>query len=211
MSEYAAFVSHRGGVRALVDTAERFREGLEYQLELLTRKSRVYVDQDRLMAGDHFDQALATALCQSYCMVVLFDPDYFHLQHRYCAREYWAMCQLETQRLQAAATRQRGLIIPVVIRGETKLPAEIKNARHFVSFEREMLVADDFSTTLCRQKLREIANAIKARIDDLGDLDCSACDTFNFPAEDDNAFSAWLQQVVTPVHAAAPMPGSAMP
>jgi hypothetical protein len=57
-------------------------------------------------------------------MVLLFSPYYFDMQSMYCAREYKAMLELEAKRLKLLPQgfgKRKGLIIPVVMRGEQYL------------------------------------------------------------------------------------------
>jgi hypothetical protein len=115
-----------------------FQEALESELEPLVDLP-VYRDDKRLQGGDFFNEALAKGLCESVCMIMVFAPTYFSPDHTYCTREYLAMKQLEARRLREAAQPQRtlhGLIIPVVLRGFDKLPAEILSQRNAYRFER---------------------------------------------------------------------------
>ena len=75
--------------------------------------AKVYLDEEKLRVGDLFQEELATELCQSACLVMLFNRSYFDLTHHYCAREYQAMVQLEAQRLGLATgeLRRKGLIL----------------------------------------------------------------------------------------------------
>ena len=130
------FISYRhGGHEHSRKLVESFYQALSGELDLYIRGSRVYLDRERLRGGDFFSQELATQLCRSVCMVLLFDPSYFDLASPYCAREYKAMLDLEEQRRMCCPAGM-GLIIPVIIRGEKLLPDEIKNSRQFYSFEK---------------------------------------------------------------------------
>jgi len=60
-------------------------------------------------------------------MVLVFTPLYFDTKHHYCALEYQGMKDLEQQRLgKIEDFSNKGLILPVVFRGEDCLPDEIK-------------------------------------------------------------------------------------
>ena len=101
----ACFISYRHGQYAI---KERFiREldiGLAAELELL-RNEGVYVDYERLNGGQFIDTNLARAIYESACMVMIYHPTYFDPRNAYCAREYRAMCALETDRLSLLTAR----------------------------------------------------------------------------------------------------------
>src|SRR5437764_15246498 len=96
----ACFISYRHAgpaseiVRGLVGK-------LAEQLALLSPSYPIYVDEKRLKAGDYLDAELAAAMCRSICMVLLFTPEYFDLDHPYCAREYRGMKTIEAARQQS--------------------------------------------------------------------------------------------------------------
>ncbi len=104
------------------------RQGVPRALEgsvawWLSRRT-VYLDERRLRGGDFLDPELAANICSSACMVLLFSPYYFDMQSMYCAREYKAMLELEAKRLKLLPQgfgKRKGLIIPVVMRGEQYL------------------------------------------------------------------------------------------
>ncbi len=75
-----------------------FAEQLDNQLALPMPKREIFRDNDRLKPGYLFQPALAQALCESSCMVMLFTPGYFDEAHPFCALEYLAMQELEQQR-----------------------------------------------------------------------------------------------------------------
>ena len=73
-------------------------------------------------------------------MVMIYQPNYFDLQHPYCAREYLAMEQLETRRRTAVGTPTHdGLIIPVIFRGLDTLSQEIIHHRQYEDFSSFLL------------------------------------------------------------------------
>ena len=76
---------------------EDFFFTLSAELEFLVDKPP-YLDRDRLKGGEFYNEALASNLCKSACLVVLYTPVYFSLDHMYCAREYRAMEQIELAR-----------------------------------------------------------------------------------------------------------------
>jgi hypothetical protein len=96
----------------------------------------VYTDE-RLVPGYFFNEALASELCASLCMIVVYVPPYEN--SRYCLREFTAMERLEEHRLRLlpASLRHQGLIVPIVLRGDPDdLPDRIRNHRHLCDFSR---------------------------------------------------------------------------
>jgi hypothetical protein len=204
---YACFVSYRHGQhQAVRDTVLRFRESLAGELAHWLSDLPVYLDEGRLQPGNLYNEALATALCQSVCMVMLFTPTYFDSIHRYCAREYHGMLALERHRLAFLEEehRQNGLIIPIVIRGEDYLPSEISNRRSYRNFEkflrghRDMSRHPDYSTAI--RDLAEYITARHAIMRPMGEEICKGCDTFSLPHGEE--LDDWLQTV-----SSVPFPG----
>lgn len=163
----------------------------------------VYVDKGRIKGGDFFNDELAQALCESVCWIVIFTPTYFSKQHTYCAREYWTMEQLEEQRLNELGlpkNEKHGLIIPIVYRGEKKLPESIKENRAYLLFEDYQIGGrDNLENEEYAKKIKEIAEYIDERCDQLREVEhsvCGCCDTISFPKESDIA--NWLEGMLSP-------------
>ena len=81
--EFSCFISYRHcqqplGKKIVTD----LYNALSSELELMTER-RVFLDTERLEGGYFWNEALAEAICRSVCMLVLFTPDYFNLQHIY--------------------------------------------------------------------------------------------------------------------------------
>ena len=95
--KYACFISYSHGEQELVKGfIDQFKAALKAYLEPWMEEE-VYVDVDRLKAGFKYNEALAKAICQSVCMVVVYSPVYE--RRSYCGREYEAMERLEIRRL----------------------------------------------------------------------------------------------------------------
>src|SRR4051794_30268202 len=98
---YSCFISYRHGQRKLAERiVQDLYDALSSELELLMNE-QIYLDRERLKGGNFYNEALATALCQSACMITIFTPTYFDCNHPFCAREYKAMERLEQSRLSA--------------------------------------------------------------------------------------------------------------
>ena len=195
----ACFISYRHpGNKYAQKIIESFRDALTGQIALFIPRARVYFD-DNLKYGDFYNPELASQLCQSSCMVMLYNPFYFDLEHTYCAREYKAMVELEKTRLQLASHqfKNKSLIIPVVIRGEHSLPNEIKDHREYVTFDKQLLQPADFKKRPLMEKVYKIARAVYQRYcvcRHLGSALTKDCDGFQFPTE--NEIRPWLEEMV---------------
>jgi len=191
----ACFVSYRHAGPA-TEIVRRFCHELSVQLALLTPTLGVDVDERSLRPGDYIDDGLALEMCRSTCMVLLFTPEYFDVNHPYCAREYRGMVALEERRRDALPpTASRSLIIPVIIRGESRVPNELR-PRVFMSFDRSLLQASDVRKPRVIRGIRDIADAIYERVDAMRDANpqlMGDCSQFRLPST--NEIAAWLQTV----------------
>jgi hypothetical protein len=191
---HSCFISYRAGNRQrdnpyLFAVTEGLRTHLSAELELLLEEdvNEVYVDSSRLQGGDFFNRTLERALCESVCMIALFTPTYFSVSHSYCAREFKAMLDLEAMRfsrLKVQRSPERGLIIPIVLRREDRLPRFIREERHFYNFE--AFLQNDLAVDKPREyfnDIRRIAEYIAERYWELSALPndpCPGCDDFRF-------------------------------
>lgn len=115
-------------------------EALSDELGNFINDKKIFID-DSLQGGDIQDDKIAKALCESACMILAFTPTYFSKDHLYCAREFRAMEAIELKRLtllNSGTTNNRGLIIPIILRGEPFLPPCIKNVRTYINFNNYM-------------------------------------------------------------------------
>jgi hypothetical protein len=199
----ACFISYRHlGVPAADEIVKTFHAALEASVAMWLPRRPVYFDETRLRGGDFLDSELAANLCSSACMVLLFIPDYFDIESTYCAREYKGMLRLEEMRLKLLPQsfgERKGLIIPVVLRGERDLPAEIKTHRVYYKFDRKLLRPADFKTRSVLGQLDQIARDIRERFQAFRQANADPseiCKDFQFPSEEE--ISAWLSQVVLP-------------
>ena len=198
--KYSCFISYRhGNFEATRSFIEGFYTALSGELEMLLDQE-VYLDRDRLKGGYLFNEALAEALCQSACMIMIFTPRYFSKEYSYCAREYQAMVTLEKERLELLRPtngKKEGFIIPVVLRNADSLPAEIKGERHFHDFSRFSLSDRKMSrNSTYTPQFKEIAQYVADRCNSLravSDQLTTDCQEFSFPSEDD--IGDWIDQV----------------
>src|SRR4051794_3914401 len=202
--DYACFVSYRH--REQSQLAEKFINdlcaALRNELAALLDEE-IFIDRERMRGGIFFNAALARALCKSICMVLIYTPTYFSRQHLYCTREFRAMEQLETirlRRLSKTLSSECGLIIPVVLRGASSLPSNIRINRHFYNFEGFSLTSRDMARNRqFKRIIREIADAIHERklmFDLFGEDLTVNCGDFSFPSDDE--ILPWLDEVASP-------------
>ena len=195
--EHSCFISYRHGQERIKRRfVDEFHRGLTAEMELL-RNQEVYIDTKRLAGGDFFNAELELAVYKSAVMIVIYQPNYFDVQHPYCAREYRGMRALETERLGTlpnAVDRSHGLIVPVVLRGSNSIPGELLALRQYEDFSRFMLSDEDLGRhSEYAAKIRGIAEYIDARCRCLenaqAQFDSPA--TFRFPSEEETC--EWIR------------------
>jgi hypothetical protein len=152
----------------------------------------VFLDKERLRPGYLYNEALAEAICQSVCMVVVYVPRYE--RHSYCLREYAAMESLESKRISLLRDRpgvvgaKFGLIIPIIFRGEDDIPPLIGNQRHYCSFSRFTTANPDVGLNYSKE-IEEIAKYIHdlrkmfSGLEEEGEDPYSGCESFRLPTE----------------------------
>jgi hypothetical protein len=203
---YACFLSYRHsdselGRRAVND----FEQALKNELGLLLNipdLQPIYRDE-RNQPGYLYNEVIAEALCQSVCMAMIYWPQYFSYESRYCTREYRAMVALEEKRLALLpnAEHKLGLIIPIMIRGRKEdLPSELRDKRQFAEFSALSLSDKPMSR---HKKFQPQVRAIAEYIDDrcrafnaVANDPCSGCGGFALPKEDE--VKAWLDALLKP-------------
>jgi len=107
------------------------------------------------------------------------------------------MVQLEQERLAllAQAERNHGLIIPVVFRGFTRIPTEIKNFRQCYDFSGFTLTDNQMSAhPKFAQELKNMAEYIADRYRSLNGVVNPKCDDFSLPRFED--IEGWLSTVI---------------
>jgi hypothetical protein len=195
----ACFISYRHA-GAASEIVRRLCLTLAEQLALLSANYPVYVDTKRLRPGDYLDDELAEQLCRSTCMVLLFTPEYFDLEYPYCAREYAGMRRIEDARRDAMpiALRNKGLVIPVVVRGEKHVPDELK-PRLCASLDDVLLIASDVRKKAVVKRVRDVAEAVFERVTAMRQAGASLtrdCGQFRFPTMQE--IDPWLRTVAPP-------------
>lgn len=197
----ACFISYAHGEGQLMKRfSEEFNKALGDELEPYMDK-KIYIDSQRLLPGYQYNKALACAICESVCMVAVIVPKYF--EHDYCVKELATMEAIENDRrtcMTDDALGDRGLIIPVVLRGTGEyIPDKIKNNIHYSD------VFVKFDTSFCNIsknrgfmiEIRKIAklifdiyNVLKSH-EQIANKDCHG---FEFPNFN---IAEWKQKQIT--------------
>jgi hypothetical protein len=199
--QHSCFISYRHTKEYKGQSyTERIVDDLKAELEIRVAQG-VYRDRDRLKGAEFYNEALATAICQSVCMVVLYWPTYFDQSHLFCAREFRAMEDLERRRLQLLPQSERvhGLIIVLALRDFDQIPAAIKARRMCKDFEAYTLKPNLRRDPRFQADVLEIGGYIAARcraFDALPPATFASCGSFKLPSERD--VQAWVQRVAVP-------------
>jgi hypothetical protein len=147
--------------RFVTEFTEALSSSIEPYLDI-----KVFVDRDRLRPGYRYNAALAQAICESVCMVSIVVPKYF--DHEYCLQELATMEKIQntrTNEIGQNALENRGLVIPVVLRGKIEsLPEKMKQHIHCCNFS-------DFNTS-CRKvhKIKPFVREIEKIAEYVSDL-----------------------------------------
>ena len=208
--EKSCFLSyrHRPAAEHAV-TIKQFHETLESELQLRLNLES-YFDPNRT-PSDFVTEALASTLCKSACMVVLYIPLYFDPTYKSCAREYKAMEELEESRMTILGhtdKKKHGLIVPVIYRGYENFPERIKSERTCYNIEPFTLGKRIRNSAKAKAAIGQIAEYICDRYMELqrldepegqkkvaelkaqGKLKVTECSAFRYPEAD--RISAWL-------------------
>jgi hypothetical protein len=200
--KYSCFISYRHTTEYKGKSyTERIVEDLKAELELRV-SHEVYRDTERLKGAAFYQEALASALCKSICMVVLYWPTYFSREHTFCAREFKAMEELEKKRLQLLqneAEKQNGLIVIIALRDFELIPASIKERRFCRDFEAYTLKPNMRRDPRFQTDVIEISKYIADRVRAFQALvtdPFTECDQFRLPGEED--ILPWVTQLSHP-------------
>lgn len=189
---YSCFISYPHGQGELLKQfIERLKTELQNRIDFYLNHPP-YHDEARLRPGYRFNEALAQAICESVCMIVVYVPKYE--KSEYCLREYAAMEDLERLRRQLLGDRLKpdlGMIIPVVLRcaeepgGQAKLPNWITESRQYSNFTKYATGTDDiFGHPDNMDEIEKIARVIDELYVALSELDvdpCGECREFRIP------------------------------
>jgi hypothetical protein len=187
--EYCCFISYpHGQDNVLVPFVEDFVKGLETEIKAIMRR-KVWVDYNFIKGGNRLDEEIGPDICRSVCMILLYTPLYFDTEHTYCARELKAMQDLESQRLKSLKDKGKGLIIPIVLRGEKRFPKVLSESRVYYRFtdiefnDPKLKISEKYA-----KELKEIAEYIFDRceqLDQVAGKSSHDCESFCLPSPED--------------------------
>jgi len=189
--KYVCFISYPHSTSEKTTMMKEFvdelKQALVDELEPIFAQE-VYIDKERLAGGDHFNETLARALCQSFCMVVVYVPKYE--KHTFCLQEYRAMELLEEKRMELAGKQKPdkyGMIIPIVLRGAEDVPEDIKKSVHYLDFSKYTTASANIrKNEEYVLQIRRLANKLSELHQLFENLDpCKDCEDFTLPDAND--------------------------
>lgn len=135
--QYGCFISYAHDSGDLISTfLEDLTTGLRDHLTGLAGEAKYWLDEQRLAGGMAHPQAIATAMCESACWILVYHHRY--RRSDWCKREYRAMRVLESQRMEALGKRlprERRMIVPILLNGELgDLPVGLQEERIVENF-----------------------------------------------------------------------------
>ena len=204
---YSCFISYRyaspqlpAQQQHITRFIEEFTAALSVELRPLIEEKPIYVAHDRLHVETSPGNMLPTALCESMCMIMLYTPAYFDYDALSCAREYKAMEQLEKRRLgllPAQPYKNLGLILPVVLRGKSTLPVEIKEHRQIYDFTDLLPVNSKLAlhprSAVLVKRIAEHLTTLAQAFAQVNDNICKDCKNFRLPSE--RKVQQWLKSL----------------
>jgi hypothetical protein len=169
--QYSGFISYRNGekdpvTKALkMDLKNRFavqlHEALQEEVSVLTAKS-VAIDMEYINGSYFLKAKFSEILRESLCYIVIYTPDYFNMEKRFCTTEFIAIQQIITERnrILGCTIPTKSFIIPVILRGEKQIPKLLSDIAYFdfSNFDgskRRIKINNDYMP-----KIRAIANYI---------------------------------------------------
>ena len=171
---------------------EQLKESLEDYLDPFLDEG-VYIDESRLKPGYLYREELASAICHSICMIVVYTPKYIDDEkHPYCLLEYRAMERIEEKRIELLGGRinNAGMIIPIIFRGEIKdMPSNIKDRIQCCDFSKFTTASPHIKED--PEYIAKIETIVKIihdyyRVFKENDIDpCCDCHSFSLLSKDD--------------------------
>ncbi len=134
--KYCCFLSYRHGDKTMATFASQIVDALADELSMLLDDYPalpIFKDDRSIEVGDKVDPAIAQALCQSVCMLVIYTPNYLSEEKPYCASELEGMIRLEKERIAklVGVDEKTGFLITVILRGDRgELPQLLKERQN---------------------------------------------------------------------------------
>jgi hypothetical protein len=171
--------------------------------ELADRLAQYVTDPIRtdhdFQTGADFNQAIAHAICESACLLVVYMPVY--QRKPFCLQEYTAMERLQVERykaLQKDLSAQFGMILPLIYTGEeSKIPKWISRHINYKNISKFTLA--DPEAVFDEKDFKEWLVNIASMVDSLYNVfqasptdPCVTCGTYALPDEQDAEVTAKL-------------------
>jgi hypothetical protein len=140
--QYSGFVSYRNGrkdstTKKLKDElknnfAIQFHEALQDEVSVLTSKD-VFIDMERIDGAYILKSKFSKDLRDSLCYIVIYTPDYFNIEKRFCTTEFIAIQEIVAKRYQTLDWNNptKSFIIPIILRGENAIPTLLSDIAYF--------------------------------------------------------------------------------
>jgi hypothetical protein len=150
---------------------------------------KIITDHDFLTGAD-FNKAIAQAICESACLLVIYMPVY--RRKVFCLQEYTAMEGLQVARyeaLQQDLSARFGMILPLVYTGEEdKIPGWISQHINYKNISEFTIAGPEavFDQRDFKVWLNKIANMVDSLYDAFEELPvhpCVTCGDYDLPDE----------------------------
>lgn len=199
----ACFISYPHNAGKSVDAfVTRLKEELQDRVAAVV-PGPVVTDHD-FMTGADFNKAIAKAICESACLLVVYMPVYE--RKAFCIQEYVAMERHQASRyekLERDLSDRLGMVIPLVYTGqEARIPAWISKKINYKNISKDT-IADPvgiFDKQDFKQWLVSVADLIDQLYDEFksaGGL-CTSCGDDRLPDEEDTEVQARLNKPTQP-------------
>ncbi len=195
--QHACFLSYRNGDRndpldLLNNFAEQIYEALSSELRTqLDLDEPIFWDVQSLQGGYILNPHIASAICQSTCMIIIFTRNYLSEKNLFCAAEFYGMLECEANRFQKMnlVNPNKGMIISIALRNPNLVP-DILRKRLFYDFSKFTLADIQIrQNPNYVSKIQEIAQFIAQWHDEMQPLEndlCSNCPAYRLPDIDTN-------------------------
>jgi TIR domain len=167
---YSCFISYRHGT--VSPYVERLKADIERELRSNVESPLpVFLDSNRLSAGDKLDATLAQKVCKSMVFIMAYEPTYFSQQSVWCTQELVAFLEHEENRLKEIAAKvpacnieEYRQLVPVAfkINKFSKIPKDISD-RIYLDWSEKLLndTWEDFcKSTDYRKFLQQVVDRV---------------------------------------------------
>jgi len=144
--QYGCFISFRH-LDKLEPFVRQLSKDIKNELDLYGNQLDVFLDENRIKPGDHFNMLIPQALCRSVVLVVIYVPAYFHADKPYCTKEFVAFVEHEKRRLLEIQQKKPDAdvssihqVIPIIMRKDASrpLPEELVKDRNRIDWSDNM-------------------------------------------------------------------------